>query len=569
MNYTQRNQRERKTKNMSMDTEIEERGSLESILEYVQILWHWAWLLVLAAVVAGVVSYFLSNRQTRVYQSNTLVMVNGASGSSYDTYNTLYLGQQLASTYSKTMLTKPVLDAVSEKLGFPVSSGGINVQQVESSQLINISVTDTDPQRAAQIANTLVSVFADQVLTDQTSRYAELKTNLEEELSNINKQIETADQKLATLNSDPNSTDPASILQRSQLTTSLAQWQQSRSYIVQSYQQIKLAEAQSTATIIQKDPAIPIDNPIQPQPMRSAMLAAVVGFMIAAGIVFMITFLEDMIRDPEEITRKWGVPVLGLITKYNSKQDTIIAISQPRSPVSEAYRSLRTNLQFAGVKTNLVTLLITSASPSDGKTSVTANLAAVIAQNEKELVVIDSDLRRPRIHKIFNLSNRIGLSDYFIRPQDRLAGVIKKTEIEGLSVITSGSLPPNPSELLSSEKMWDVINLLEKQFKMIILDTPPLLAVTDALVLAPKVDGVILVVDPKVTKRGALRHSIEQLQRVNANLLGVVLNNVEVKRSQYYYNRSYYYGKQYGKASDDIKTPSPKKIISSTDNEDS
>ncbi|MBA4376795.1 MAG: hypothetical protein C0401_11580, partial [Anaerolinea sp.] len=531
-----------------MENEIEERSSLESTLEYAQLLWHWAWLLVLAALIAGAAAYFITDQQPRVYESSTLVMVKGASGSSLDNYSSLSQSQQLATTYSNMMLTNPVLDAVFESLGIPVSAKEITVQPVTNTALLKITVMDYDPERAALIANTLVTVFSEQVLLDQTSRYAELKASLEEELTNLNTQIETTQQKLTTLLANPNAgTDPALLLARSQYETALSQYQQSRSYFVQSYQQIKLAEVQSTSSVIQKDPAIPNNIPIQPQPMRSAMLAAIVGFMLAAGTIFLIGFFEDTIRDPEEITRKWGVPVLGLIINYNSTQNTIITMSQPRAPVSEAYRSLRTNLQFAGVNTPLHTLLVTSASPEDGKTSVVANLANVLAQNEREVVAIDADLRRPRIHKVFQLSNRIGLSDYFIRSQDRLIGVVKKTNTKGLCVITSGSLPPNPSELLSSDKMMEVINLLGKHFNTIILDTPPLLAVTDALVLAPRMDGVILVMDPNKTKRGALKHAIEQLRIVNANLLGVVLNNVKVKRSQYYYNHKYYYGKQYGK----------------------
>jgi len=333
----------------------------------------------------------------------------------------------------------------------------------------------------------------------------------------------------------------------------LSQYQQARSYLVSDYQQLKLSEVQSTSSLNQKDPAVPNLVPIQPQPMRSALLAAVVGFMLAAGVIFLITFLEDTIHDPEEITRKWGVPVLGVISRYESTPATVITMSQPRSPVSESFRSLRTNLQFAGVAKPLQTILVTSPSPEDGKTSVVANLANVISQNNRKVLVIEADLRKPRIHKIFQLSNRTGLTDYFLHSQDQLTGAIKKTEMKGVFVVTSGSLPPNPSELLGSDRMMEVVKLLGTHFNTIILDTPPLLAVTDALVLAPRVDGVILVIDPKKTKRGGVQHAIEQLKHVNANLLGVVLNNVKFKNSPYYYNRDYYYGKPYGKAAEEAQ----------------
>jgi non-specific protein-tyrosine kinase len=559
-----------------MENDLEERSSLDSIMEYLQILWHWAWLLLLAAGIAGGVAYYLTNQQTRMYQSTTLVQVNGATtSSSIDTSTSLYYGQQLTATYSNTMLTGPVMAAVSTKVGFPVSASQINVQAVSNTALLKITVTSDDPNKAALIANTIISVFSSQVLMDQTSRYSDLKTSLEKEISTIDDQIAGIQEKLSVLNVklnaesatqlslDPtkqtslNSTD---LLTQSQYNNSLLQYQQSRAYIVQTYEQLKLAEAQASSSLIQKDPAVPNVIPVEPQPLKSAILAALVGFMLAAGVIFLIAILEDEIRDPEEITRKWGIPVLGLITSYKENSAGIITMAQPRAPVSEAFRSLRTNLQFSSVDNPLRTILITSASPADGKTSVVANLATVMAQNNKEVVVVDGDLRRPRIHKVFALSNRLGLSDYFIRKPEYLKGVIKTTGTKGLSVITSGSLPPNPSELLSSAKMLEVIKVLGTHFDTIILDTPPLLAVTDALVLAPRMDGVVLVMDPTKTKRGALRHAIEQLQRVNAPLLGVVLNNVKVKRSQYYYNRNYYYGKQYGRLEEVVDEPTSSSV---------
>jgi non-specific protein-tyrosine kinase len=560
-----------------METENDERSTVEVFLEYVNLLWRWTWLLVIIAVVAGVCAYYISQRQTPIYESSTLVLVSGAEGSQLDSYSSVILGQQLTSTYSLTMVTGPMVKAVSDKLGYPVSAGSITVNAISNTNLIHVTVTNTEPQRAADIANTLVNVFAAQLQSDQTSRYADSKANLETEIASINAQIDANNTTLATLLQEEKEAEAASntngssanqnqsvkvtptatgtnisslLTQITQIQTNLAQYQQSSAYLNQSYESIRLAEAQSSSSIIQEDPAVANKSPIQPQPVRSALLSAIVGLLLGAGIIFLIEFLDDTIRDPQEITRKWGVPILGLIAHYSSAQNPIIASNQPRSPVSESYRSLRTNLQFAGVETPLHTLLVTSASPEDGKTSVVTNLATVLAQNDRNVVVIDGDLRRPRIHKVFQLSNHIGLTDYFLHTQDKLNGVIKKTNIKGLSVITSGGLPPNPSELLNSEKMFEAVHILAAQFNMVLIDTPPLLAVTDALVLSPRVDGVILVIDPNKTKRAAVRHAIEQLRQVKANLIGIVLNNIRVKRSQYYYyQRGYYYGKEYGRGS--------------------
>jgi non-specific protein-tyrosine kinase len=334
--------------------------------------------------------------------------------------------------------------------------------------------------------------------------------------------------------------------QQTQLQTALTQYQNSNYYLMQSYEQVKLAEAQSTSLVLQKDPAVPQRSPIQPQPVRSALLAAVVGLMIAAGIVFLIEFLDDSIRDPMEITRLWGLPVLGMIVSFNSSNgNALITAKQARSPVSEAFRSLRTNLQFASIDAPIKTLLITSPSPEDGKSTIVTNLANVIAQSGFRSVVVDADLRRPKIHRLLQLSNRMGLSDEFIRPQNSLNGSVQSTEFNNLYAMTSGSLPPNPSELMGSDKMLEILSVLKNEYDLVLLDTPPALVVTDANVLATRVDGVLLVIRPTVTKRAAVKHVIEQLRQVNANIVGVVFNDVNVRRSHYYY-RGYYYSK-YGK----------------------
>ncbi len=532
-----------------MDSNVEDRSSLESMSEYLKVIWRWAWFLILAAIITGIAAYFITERQPSVYQAKTLVMVNGASGSSYDSYMSIYSGTQLATTYAQTMTTQPILSEVENRLGIPVSSANIAVRQIENTQLITISVEDTDYNNAAAIANTLVTIFAEQVFTDQTSRYADLKAGLEKELNSLDELINSVNVKLAALEAKTSGISEASqadYLKRTELEATLAQYQQSRAYLFSNYQSIKLSEAQSTSSIIQKDPAVPDPRPIRPQPMRSAFLAGLIGLALAAVGIFLIAFLQDEIRDPDEITRKWGLPVLGVILNYGSHQENIITISQPRSPISESFRSLRTNIQFSGVEKKLHTLLVTSASPSDGKTSVAANVAAVFAQGDCNVIVMDCDLRKPRIHKAFQVSNRIGLSDFFIRSDDRLDGVYKKTENNHIGVITSGSLPPNPSELLGSTRMNEVLRIVEKECDLLIMDTPPLLAVTDALVLANRVDGVILVMDPKKTKRAAIKHAIDQIRRVNANLLGIVLNNVNSKNTHTYYTKNYYYDRQHG-----------------------
>jgi non-specific protein-tyrosine kinase len=554
-----------------MDNDFEERSSLESILDYTQTLWRWLWVLLLVAILAGAVAYYITDQQPRVYQSSSRAIVNVVSRSDYyDSYTATYTSQRLAETYAQTMITESLMQSVAEKLAYPVT-GTVKATSVENSPIFTVTVTDSDPKKAADTANAVVVAFAEKVVRDQSSRFQELKSSLEveivaldEKLSEIYLQLSLLEMKdleyqealdrneereKAGLEPIEVNRDPQDYVKKAELELIKSQYQSNRASLFANLQSIRLTEVQSATTISQLNQAVPVEDPIQPQPLKSAGLAALVGFMLAAGVVFMIAYLEDEIRDPSEITHRWGVPVIGVITNFTADENPLITLSKPRMPVSEAFRSLRTNLQFSGIDAPLRTLLITSPSPSDGKSSIAANLATVIAQSDKDVVVVDGDMRRPTIHKVFKLSNRLGLSDYFLRAPDKMSGVVKKTPVNNLSIITSGSLPPNPSELLSSTKMRDVIALLAKHFDMVILDSPPLLAVTDALVLTKNVDGVILVVDPKKTKRSAIKQAIEQLQRVNARLLGVVLNNIKIKRSSYYYNREYYYSKHYGKTS--------------------
>lgn len=400
---------------MKMENDFEEKTTAEIINEYANLLWRWAWLLVLFTLLAGGITYWVSSHQTSVYQASTLVMIDVAPTSQTQSYTTVTTSEQLAATYSQLMTSKPVLDGVAKRLGlagFPASAT-VQVTPVQSTQLMTVIVEDTNAKRAAQLANTLVQVFSDQIQADQASRYADSNKSVQDQLSSLNQQIQTTSSTLAALG-----TSSSNQVEHDQLEAVLAQYRQSYASVFQSYEDIQLAEAQSSSGITQKDPAITPIAPVTPRPVRDAILAAVVGLLIACGVVFLIEFLDDTIRDPQEITRKWGLPVLGVIASYDtSNGNMIITAKQPRSPVSEAFRSLRTNLQFSSVNMPIHTLLVTSASPKDGKTTIAANLGSIIAQSGRSVVVVDADLRRPMIHKILQLSNRVGLTDQFIRPQ--------------------------------------------------------------------------------------------------------------------------------------------------------
>lgn len=220
----------------------------------------------------------------------------------------------------------------------------------------------------------------------------------------------------------------------------------------------------------------------------------------------------------------------------NSK---VISAINPKSPVAEAYRILRTNLQFTAVDKALKTILVTSADPSEGKSTTVANLGTVMAQIGAKVIIIDCDLRRSEQHKLFDLPNNTGLTNILVGGLETNQ-VLTNTKVPNLKVITSGPLPPNPAELLGSEKTPELLNKLTEMADIVLVDSPPILMVADAAILSSLVDGVILVIKSAKTKLEAIKQAKERLGKANARIVGTVLNGVESSHSYYYYNHSYY-----------------------------
>ncbi|BDU91019.1 CpsD/CapB family tyrosine-protein kinase [Clostridium perfringens] len=205
----------------------------------------------------------------------------------------------------------------------------------------------------------------------------------------------------------------------------------------------------------------------------------------------------------------------------------------PKSIAAESYRVLRTSLEYSSIDKELKSIVVTSSEPGEGKSTVAGNLASIIAQNNKKVIIIDCDLRRPTIHKKFGISNSIGLTEYIIGKND-LNNVIQILN-ENFSVITSGRIPPNPSEILSSKSMENLLKALSVCYDYVILDTPPLTAVTDAQILAGKCDGTILVVRAESTSKESIIKAYKELEKVRANVLGSVLNGIKGNNKIYYY----------------------------------
>ena len=343
------------------------------------------------------------------------------------------------------------------------------------------------------------------------------------------------------------STSEDSTTRLSQLQTTLKLYQEIYINLLNNLEAIRLARLQNTPNVVSIESAVVPSKPVRPKPVTNTGLSAIVGLLLAGGIAFLIEYVDDTIRTPEDIERILKLPVIGYIGDISIEQGGTVdvhVLKNPRSPVSEAFRSLRTNLEFTNVDRALKNLLVTSSGPGEGKTMIAVNLATIIAQGGKRVLLLDADMRRPRIHKIFGLSNRVGLSTLF-RGNITVRSVMHSVEgMENVFIITSGSLPPNPTELLASAKMDHILQEAGQDVDVIVVDSPPSL-VADFQVLATKLDGVLMVVQPGHTRADAAFAMLEQLGRVDGSMLGVVLNKIP-RDSRYYggYYHNYYPNKR-------------------------
>ena len=329
------------------------------------------------------------------------------------------------------------------------------------------------------------------------------------------------------------------IARRDQIEATLTQYQQIHSDLLNNYENIRLARLNNTPNVAQVEPALVPEEPIQPRPLLNGLLGAASGLFITATLAFLFEYLDDTLKTPEDIQQYLNLPVIGLIGETNPSEGPkqnqhpgVFVTKHPLSPVTEAFRTLRTNLEFASVDIPLSTLIVTSTSPSEGKSTVAVNLAVVIAQGGKKVVLIDTDLRRPSIHRYLELPNRRGLSDLFRDPA-QLPHVIQTWDNLPITIITSGPIPPNPAELLDSKGMEQIIDELKESYDLVIIDSPPAVVV-DPIVLSAKVDGVLMVIEPGKTRIDAAQVVLEQLHRAGARVVGVVMNPISRKTSHYY-----------------------------------
>ena len=471
----------------------------------VRAIWHvvtqgW-WILVLGAVAGGVAAYFISTAQPPSYEAQVKLLVQGSRTPGTPSASDLQTSESLARNFLELIKTRSNLDETAQAIGMPEGSGeGLRGSVSVSSPGTFIAITghDSDPDRAAAIANAMARVFIDDFRRRQFTQIAQFQASL------------------ATFGIGQN-------------------------------EAIIAAQAATLTALSVVEDAVPPGRPSSPRTRRDVLLAGFAGLLIAGLLLLAREYLDDRVQSAEELRNLTGfrsisgVSTVGSVRRYRRARsyEAMILTNEPATGLVEAYEFLHTNIEFAAMSmSKLRSLLVTSATPQEGKTTTASNLAISIARAGKSVILVDCDLRRPMLHKIFSTGDAKGLTRLLLETAT-VEEAMGPTEVEGLSVVPAGPLPPDPSQVIRSSRMRDVVAKLEESSDLVIFDSPPLLAVTDAVLIASLVDGVLLVVDTGHTRRQAVRQSVELLKQANAEIVGAVLNKVSSRNASYY--GSYYH----------------------------
>ena len=430
---------------------------------------------VVVIFVIGVFTYDKSIKKPLYTTYTTIILTksNEAQTSTTITQNDILLNQKLVEPYTKIIKSKLVLDQVISETGITYTAEelgqNVAVEAYENTEMLKISVTDSDPELSASIANSIAQVFSGEV---------------------------------------------AKIYQMNNIS-------------VIDIAQVPEEVSNNTLT-------------------RDFFIALFISIFGSIGVIFIIYYFDDSIKLTDDLEEEIGMPVIAKVFKSdigskNRGKVELLVQKYPKSVVSESIKTLRTNLQFSSVDSELKTILVTSSIPGEGKSFISANLAISFTQTDKKVLIVDCDMRKGRQHRIFKLSNTKGLSNLLIDDMTNYKDYINKTSIKNLYIITRGTVPPNPSELLNSNKNSELIKILRSKFDIIIFDGVPCNGLPDSIIMSKLVDKVLIVSSESVTPRSVLESTKKQLKNVEAPVAGDVLNNVNRKNSKYgkYYG---YYG---------------------------
>lgn len=468
------------------------------------------------------------------------------------------LSSTIANTWAETYISY-ILDTKFDASQY--ASGWLQDKITEAKEnLENAEIRLQEYRRANNIVETETEIGNPEVLNELLKQKAKLEIEISEkseyfkarhpEIIGLKSELESVDKKIQSEKSKGLSTKDKEI-RYNMLKREVETNKQMYKVLLMRISETEVMGELRTTNIRVIDKATAPLKAARPKTKLDLIIAFLISIFGGSGLAFIFESMDQSVRTPEDVKMHIKLPLLASVAVPRDSKDKkakleFISYSRPRSTISESYRSLRTSLMFTAVEHRRKTLLFSSSGPQEGKTTSAINLAIVMAQNGEKTLLVDADLRQPRIEKAFDIEIQNGLTEV-LAGSISIEDTIHKTEIDNLDVIACGSIPPNPSELLGSMRMDEFLATAGQKYDRIIIDTPPILAVTDAVILSGKVDGTILVVKAGDTNRNAAVKTKEIVDTVQtAKIVGVVLNMVDVAKSGGYYYYHRYYGKKYG-----------------------
>ncbi|HEU5149626.1 MAG TPA: polysaccharide biosynthesis tyrosine autokinase [Iamia sp.] len=508
----------------------------------------------------------LSARQTPVYEAKARILLDstaadellGATGSSRS--------GSVVATEIQVMDSEAVREAVRAELG---RAPKVSFEAVGDTSVVAITASSSTAERAAEDANAYAEGYIgwrrDSTTTELEGKAESLREDarsLSDQLAFVEAPLQQLEDQIAALPpqlpGEPVSPERAQLTEsRDALAAEISEDRNSlQARILTNQQEIDRVEQAlsllSSGGSEVLTPARAPGSPVSPQPVRNAALALVIGLVLGIGLALVLEVLDDRIRRKEDLSAAaGGRSVLGLIplvgkrrrrARRRSEGGSVVSIDAPTSPAAEAYRTLRTSLQFLSVDAPVRIIQVTSPSAAEGKSTTVANLGVALARAGQRVAVVCCDLRRPRIHEYFGLDNAVGFTSVLLSDATIDEALQEVPGESRLHLLASGPPPPNPAELLSARRTRDVLDHLSRQFDVVLVDTPPVLPVTDALLLSSVVDVTILVGQAGSTTKRAARRAVELLEQVDADLVGCVLNGVALGGGYGYGGYGYGYG---------------------------
>jgi non-specific protein-tyrosine kinase len=523
-------------------TTFEDENQLIDLRQFLSVVRRRKWTVILTAAVVVSLAIFMVYRRAPAYTANARVEVRPLTTSSL-LQGYIYDLQSGMDTEAQRVTSQSVVAIAAEGLGVPETeaqglSGGVSASVPANTTYIDVSCTQPSPQEAQLCAQ----AFADGYVKDRNDSAQSAYVDARESALTA---IQEDDAKLSDLQRQYG--DTGSEAERLTIQDQINSVNSDRD--AAQLQLLAIPTPSAQAGIITLSAQLPV-APSNKDYITPVFLALIVGLGLGIGLAFMRERLDERVTDRDHFEAALGAPILAIVPRVpgwrNRGDAKLVSVSAPDSAASEAYRAARTTLLYLAREGGLNAIAITGPGQGEGKTTTTGNLAVSLAQIGKRVVMISCDLRKPRLHRFFGIENHVGVADVLMGLTD-VPNALFKTQVPGLLIMPSGHTPHNPAELLASDAMDDLIHELRKVADYVILDTAPALVVADALGLAPKVDGVIVVADASKSHRSSLEFMSAQLQRTGGQLIGGILNNLDPSDSKKYasygkYYRNYYQG---------------------------